>query len=145
MAWLKKSFSLINIFIKLPRKDKWLVIESWLEILRAVVFLRSPWRMALFHSSLPLQKYSVEETDLPRIAALVKGSASHHLKKITCLELAIALQRVLSRRGIYAPLRIGVQKNTARFEAHAWLESALFPLDRESSDFSILYPVESNL
>ena len=41
---------------------------------------------------------------------------------MTCLPRALALQRMLARRGIVAALRIGVRKEAATLAAHAWVE-----------------------
>ncbi len=58
-----------------------------------------------------------------RTARLVQ--AARHLVPghCTCLELALAGQRLLAVQQISAEVRIGVRKNGDEFEAHAWLES----------------------
>ena len=58
-----------------------------------------------------------------RTARLVQ--AARHLLpgRCTCLELALAGQRLLAAQQIPAEVRIGVRKNGDEFEAHAWLES----------------------
>ena len=51
--------------------------------------------------------------------------AAAHLSPFpsTCLERSLALWWLLARQGISAQLRIGVRKDAARFQAHAWVEN----------------------
>ena len=62
------------------------------------------------------------------VALAVSRAAAHHLGAMTCLPRAIALQRMLARRGIPATLRIGVRKapedagGARTIAAHAWVE-----------------------
>lgn len=57
-----------------------------------------------------------------RIARLVSIAANHGPYRATCLRQSLALQWLLSRRGIAAELRIGVRKDGATLLAHAWVE-----------------------
>ena len=40
----------------------------------------------------------------------------------TCLEKSLALWWLLGRQGVASAVRIGARKNSAKFEAHAWIE-----------------------
>ena len=42
--------------------------------------------------------------------------------RTNCLERSLALRWLLHRRGIATELRIGARKESALFEAHAWIE-----------------------
>ncbi len=57
-----------------------------------------------------------------QLALAVARAAAHHLRPMTCLPRALALQRMLAQRGIPSVLRIGVRKEAATFTAHAWVE-----------------------
>jgi hypothetical protein len=53
---------------------------------------------------------------------IVSMAAGVHLVPITCLPRALVLRRMLSRRGIPAQLRIGMNKSSTKIFAHAWVE-----------------------
>jgi len=46
----------------------------------------------------------------------------HLFFRTNCLERSLALRWLLRRRGIVTELRIGARKESALFEAHAWIE-----------------------
>jgi hypothetical protein len=48
-------------------------------------------------------------------------AAARRVPGCTCLVSALALQRLLSRRGQVTELHVGVAKQGERFAAHAWL------------------------
>jgi hypothetical protein len=52
----------------------------------------------------------------------------NHLYPMTCLRRALTLQKMLSRRGLAAELKIGVRKQAGQLSAHAWLEYQGKPL-----------------
>lgn len=66
------------------------------------------------------------EAELARHVALtarmVRAAALHGMGSPSCLEESLVLLHLLQRQGIAAQLRIGVKRNAARFEAHAWVE-----------------------
>ena len=51
-------------------------------------------------------------------------TAARCVPKATCLTQAMALQRLLAQAGGTSQLEIGVAKEGAQFEAHAWVTSA---------------------
>jgi len=55
-------------------------------------------------------------------ARMVRAAARHGVGNPSCLEESLVLLHLLARQGIAARLRIGVKKNVAKFEAHAWVE-----------------------
>ena len=59
---------------------------------------------------------------IERTAWLVQIAGRHHLYPMGCLRRTLALQWLLSRSGICADLRIGVERSEAGLVAHAWLE-----------------------
>jgi hypothetical protein len=56
------------------------------------------------------------------IAMKLDLAARHLFFRTNCLERSLALRWLLRRRGIAAELRIGARKESALFEAHAWIE-----------------------
>jgi Transglutaminase-like superfamily len=48
-------------------------------------------------------------------------AAARRMPWVTCLARALALQRLLARRGHVSELRVGVAKAGQDFSAHAWL------------------------
>lgn len=55
-------------------------------------------------------------------ARLVRLAATYGLYRAGCLPQSLVLRWLLRRQGIAGDLRIGVRKESGRFEAHAWVE-----------------------
>jgi hypothetical protein len=55
-------------------------------------------------------------------ARLVQHAARFSPFRATCLTRSLVLWWLLGRQGIASDLRIGVAKEAARFQAHAWVE-----------------------
>jgi hypothetical protein len=53
---------------------------------------------------------------------MVRAAVHHSLNQFTCLEESLTLWYLLREQGIPVCLRIGVRKEKAEFEAHAWVE-----------------------
>ena len=53
---------------------------------------------------------------------MVRAAVRHSVGHPTCLEESLALWWLLGRQGIASELRIGVRKQSEKFEAHAWVE-----------------------
>jgi hypothetical protein len=53
---------------------------------------------------------------------MVRAAVRHGPGHPTCLEESLALWWLLGRQGITCDLRVGVRKQSERFEAHAWVE-----------------------
>jgi Transglutaminase-like superfamily len=58
----------------------------------------------------------------PRVIAAFHRAAARAPFGHTCIHRALALQRVLARRGTAATLRIGIGRKPNLFPGHAWLE-----------------------
>jgi hypothetical protein len=54
-------------------------------------------------------------------ARLVDAAARHGLCKGSCLQRSLVLWSLLRRRGLDCDLRIGVRKQAANLQAHAWV------------------------
>jgi hypothetical protein len=62
------------------------------------------------------------EASLERTCRMVNAAARYGISRPTCLEESLALWYLLRDQGVAASLRIGVRKQTEKFEAHAWVE-----------------------
>lgn len=129
----------------LPSEEKRLLLEAWWTLLAASARLRLAARRTLTRAlaSVPhgvppevagtssgnstpgsgkSAGTSQPGTSQAAVALAVSRAAAHHLWAMTCLPRALALQRMLARRGIAAALRIGVRKEAGTLAAHAWVE-----------------------
>jgi len=109
MRWLKR-------WRELPADDRSLVREALLEL--------SVVRLALHLKPLTALKRRLaprgRTVDPPRVAWAVK-SAARIVPRATCLTQALAMQRMLAKRGCPSKMEVGVAKNHKGLEAHAWL------------------------
>ena len=121
---------------KLTAADAVLAAQAWMELLRAAVLLRTPWRGRLFRDH--AMSNAGGRGDANRIQHLLNLAGAHHLKPMNCLERSIALRQLLLRHGIAAELRIGVRKHGDQLEGHAWVEAAALAPDPLSADFRVL-------
>jgi hypothetical protein len=122
-------------FLELPSSDQRLLFEAWWRLLAAALRLRlAPGRTvarAVLATTAREERYDKGGT-VPAVARAVAHAvaraAAHHLRPMTCLPRALALQRMLAQRGIPSVLRIGVRKEggvrkeAATLAAHAWVE-----------------------
>ena len=70
------------------------------------------------------QKTSASPESCAELTAhMVRAAVHHGVGSPTCLEESLALWWLLGRQGIVSQLRIGIRKESAKFEAHAWVES----------------------
>lgn len=72
------------------------------------------------HLSPPKRPLHATNPDL--IVRMVRAAVRHGLSHPTCLQESLALWWLLGRHGITSELRVGVRKEAAKFEAHAWVE-----------------------
>ena len=126
---------------QLSGKEIRLLAEAWWALLLADLSLRvlplpRVQRMLAGSPSPPSAK---RDLDLQRTAWLVHVAARHHILPIRCLQRALALQRVLSKRGLVTDLKIGVQRRDGNLFAHAWLEADGLPL-AESEEIDRRFP-----
>lgn len=70
-----------------------------------------------------LKQITIDSRGYAEVAARMVRAAVHHgLGRPSCLEESLVLWWLLGRRGIPSQLRIGIKKDSAKFEAHAWVE-----------------------
>jgi hypothetical protein len=82
-----------------------------------------------------------------RLAQLVNIAARYSLGKDCCLARSMYLGWLLRRRGIPAPLRIGVRHGDGKLDAHAWIELEGAPLNdtqATTGQYALLPGVETS-
>lgn len=110
-------------------KERWVAGEAWLKLAWAALLLRTPFCT-----------HAIQRPAAPATAAdfaiapatleyLVNAAACHHVKRMECLEKAVALRWMLLRRGFPAQIAFGVQKSDDSLDAHAWVESPALQRD----------------
>ena len=67
--------------------------------------------------------------EVQRLATLVSIAARYVPLPSTCLTRSLALVALLKTQGIQSQLRIGVRKDGAALDAHAWVEYAGIPVN----------------
>jgi hypothetical protein len=83
-----------------------------------------------FLPSLDQQTTTSGGPNVDLIARMVRAAVHHGVVgHPTCLEESLALWWLLGRRGIASQLRIGIKKQSPKFEAHAWVELGGAPLN----------------
>ncbi len=118
-----------------------LLAECWLELARASALVRLfPSRMAISPSPCATAVSDVDDAlrTAEKLCMWVDRAASRHVKHMTCLERAVAAQRVLARRGLRTELQIGVRREAEAWEAHAWLSLGGVSLDRQPEAFVVM-------
>jgi hypothetical protein len=114
------------------KPDDWrLLLRAWCLLLLADVRLRRhSYRQV--QAGLAFRGSPAAPGDVPalvrRVVRFTDLAARHHLRPMSCLRRALAMQRLLAERGVVTQLRIGVRKDGKEFGAHAWLEYAGKPI-----------------
>jgi hypothetical protein len=70
----------------------------------------------------PTKPPQASDSRVELISRMVLAAARHSPTPSTCLERALAIWWLLGRQGIASQLRIGVRKESGKFQAHAWVE-----------------------
>jgi len=106
----------------LSLKD-WLTLpEAWLQV-HAAYFANSARlskALACAEDSATQDSFAREEAQ--RLYGLIESAARWTLLPLHCLPRTLALQAMLRRRNISARVRVGAEKSSNQFYAHAWLE-----------------------
>lgn len=141
MGWLSRIKRAVSVFWALPVSAKALVFETWVESVRVMIVLRSPWWRRLLDASVSNESQSmVNESRIEEIALLANRTMSSPLLRMSCLERSLSLQTILRRRGVFASLVIGARpEENERIAAHAWLDHPALPKDSQSNDFHRLH------
>ena len=127
-------------YLGLGKGDRRLLVECWWELLLAAIRVRlfPHWLSAPRNPGPPTSSYSV-----PNILRYVNVAASRHFKHMSCLERAVAGQRVLMRHGWPSQIEIGVRREAGTLEAHAWLCVSGERYDTRADEFVPMRPVHA--
>ena len=109
-------------FLSLPAADRVLLVRAlgWVACARAALWFVPFTRLRVAADRLRASSLR-RRTDPARVAWAVERAA-RAVPRATCLSQAIAADAMLRRAGRTPTLRIGVAKEGADLEAHAWLE-----------------------
>jgi hypothetical protein len=83
------------------------------------------WTRGFLQKRIPETKNTTTGTKLATsqsVARMVSAAANHGPYRANCLKRSLATWWLLQRRGIAAELNIGVNKDAADLNAHAWVE-----------------------
>lgn len=85
-----------------------------------------------------------DDAELHRLARLVERAARQSPLRPGCLPRALALHRILERKGIRGSrIRIGVRRREdGRLVAHAWVERGGVPLGQSPKELEAFRPLE---
>jgi len=119
-------------------RDARLLTESWFELIRAMIAIRLHPSLVASDRHIPVGRRPLASPSVDEVCLWVARAAAHHIKRVTCLERAVAAQRMLRRRGFPADLHIGVRPVPPGFEAHAWLTLDGRSLDPQSDAFTAM-------
>ncbi len=128
---LPTRISILSRFLEVPSDEKRLLLEAWWTLLDAAARLRFTPRSTVARALAGLLAPPPESAGTSQVGTsqavglAVARAAAHHLTAMTCLPRALALQRMLAKRGIPSALRIGVRKESgggSGIAAHAWVE-----------------------
>lgn len=116
----------IKKFGNLQIKQKLIVIESSailfiIKLLIKIVGLNRTYKMLRILPSLPAKK-KISTVYIENLWRLVFATSKTLPFKTKCIEESITLWIILKTRGIKSHLKIGVNKKSSEFCAHAWIE-----------------------
>jgi len=72
------------------------------------------------------------------------GVAGRHVVPTPCLTRAIALARILGKRGVKTDVRLGVRQIDGRLDAHAWVELDGRAINDDEAHVRRYAPLESS-
>lgn len=118
-------------FFQRSRQERWLFLEAFLllAIMRAAILLL-PFRRITAMMNLEQGEPGAAARSFPdalpaRVGWAVRAAAARTPWESACLAQALTAMNMLSRRGIYATLYLGVAKGGSlqeSMDAHAWLD-----------------------
>jgi hypothetical protein len=90
--------------------------------LRARGFRKTQSFLQRFISSRGASQQASVPAQTALTARMARSAAHHTLGRATCLAESLALWWLLGRQGIASELKVGVRKESGKFEAHAWVQ-----------------------
>ncbi|MEO1428197.1 MAG: lasso peptide biosynthesis B2 protein [Cyanobacteria bacterium J06632_19] len=156
MNWLKLVIRKSRKIWRLDRNSQWLLLQALLLLPLVAISLKF-WGLKRTQTGLarllPSAKNQVENSlrhsQIIKTIAMVRLAARYYQPWANCLKKSLVLWGLLRHQGIESELRIGVQREAIKFEAHAWVECEGFVLN-DTPDVRDRYamfesPIEVNL
>ena len=105
-------------------RDRVLVAEAWcmLPIVALGLRLVGFRRVRAWAANRPERGLRHDLDAALTLARLVRGAGAWSVFRPRCLTRSLVLVRLLRRAGLAAELRIGVDRRSPNFAAHAWVE-----------------------
>lgn len=115
----------VSTFLRQPAAQKLLTLEATLTLIGVALALRllpySRWRDALNAAPAAANPSPATVATARQIGRSVAAVARNLPGRPQCLAQALAARAMLKRRGIASELNLGVNKDRAAVNAHAWL------------------------
>ncbi len=144
MNWLKLLIRKSRRIWGLDRNSRWLLLQAFL-LLPLIAISLKLWGLKPTQAGLarllPAAKIPVENSvQHPSVAdirhskiiktiGMVRLAVRYCQPWANCLKKSLVLWGLLRYQGIESELRIGVRRETVKFEAHAWVECEGFVLN----------------
>ena len=126
MTWLKLLRRKWITILSLSSGDRWLLVHAlWLlPVVALSVSLKGMQFTQAMLLRLPLQIVGTGtvESRVWATVGLVRVAVRYNHLWTNCLKQSLVLWILLRSQGILSELRIGVQRESAKFTAHAWVE-----------------------
>jgi hypothetical protein len=118
---LKSAAERISRLVRLPARERVLLVRAWWLLLVVDVALRVvPLTWLLPRDA--AGSFRTPPVPPERIAWLLDVARRHSPARSTCLKDSLVLARLLRGEGIDAVLNVGVARGDGIFRAHAWVE-----------------------
>lgn len=108
-------------WLALSRHERRLAVEAGALTLADTLRVRLIGAPRIDRATASRQQTLATPDELRDVATAI-ARASRYIPGTTCLSRALALQRMLNRRGIAADIRLGVRTDAGQLSAHAWVE-----------------------
>lgn len=134
----------IRRLFALSGEEKVALVQAWMGLLLADFALKSaPLPLVQRFLAALFRSFRLPETSLSpqRLAQLVDAVARRHVRRMRCLPRSLVLQALLYHHGWRAELRIGVRRQAASLQAHAWLEIEGEPIAEPRETTSLFAPL----
>jgi Transglutaminase-like superfamily len=127
MNWLKLLSRKYHTVLDLSEYERSLLVRSlWLlPIVAVLVQIKGMRFTQQILCRLPAPTKSISgslDTQIWMTVSMVKIAARYNRPWANCLKQSLVLWTVLRSQGIVSELRIGVQRESDKFAAHAWVE-----------------------
>ena len=96
--------------------------EAWLTLAAAAVRLKALPFDRVMHARAPCSPRSLADSEIDRLVWAVTAARRRSWLRAVCIESALALRSMLSRRGVASTLHYGIRNDESEgLKAHVWL------------------------